>query len=160
MHPVHENLDSNFISDHCENFLKTRIPRANATNRVVLPPPELGSIESELKAIFAYLQLIFAHLEVVFRRLSPRGGPSKLRHQRVDFGYRGSGQRHWATLSQSNCSASCVADRPRDSPPHPKGLRSYQRNRQKGHAPKGSPLRPNRSLEQGLGRPHSGFPAG
>jgi hypothetical protein len=58
MHPLHEVLDRYFIGGDLENFLKARIPRANAANRIVLPPPELRCVESELQTVFARLQVV------------------------------------------------------------------------------------------------------
>src|SRR5712692_7048989 len=112
MHPLHEILDRYFVGSHIENFLKARIPRANAAERIVLPPPEPGCIESEL-------QTVFARLQVVFRRLSPGGSPAKLRHEGIDLGDRGFVGRQRTALPQSDGSASRVADRARDNPAEP-----------------------------------------
>src|SRR5258708_3008831 len=42
IHALHEVLDQYLISGHVEDFLKARIPPANAAVWIVLPPPELG----------------------------------------------------------------------------------------------------------------------
>src|SRR5258706_3880290 len=105
IHPIHDLTDRYLIGGKIENFLSPRIHRDYAAVWIVLPPPELGCIKSELQAIFAHLQLIFARPQVVLRRLPPRGGPSNLPHQNVDLGDRGSPRRHRATSAQSDCSA-------------------------------------------------------
>src|SRR5215475_14162648 len=48
MHAIHEVLDRYFISGQVKNFFKARIPRTHVAERVVLPPPKPGCIESEL----------------------------------------------------------------------------------------------------------------
>src|SRR5215468_2372801 len=153
MHPFQEVLDHDLIGGHVEDFLKARIPRAHPPEWIILPPPELGRIERKLQAILALTQQILCGLSL-------GGGPSKLRHQRVDFGDGGSARRHRSAFSQSDCSASRLADRAGDSPAQPRGQGNKQHKRQQCHHAEGPPLRPNRSLEQSLGRPDGGFPAG
>src|SRR5258707_12595155 len=53
----------------------------------------------------------FALAQRILCRLSPGGGPAKLRHKRVDLGDRGLDQRHRTSRSQSDGSARRVADR-------------------------------------------------
>src|SRR5262245_16430959 len=109
MHPLHDLFDRCLVGGKIENFLCPRIHRDYVAERIVLPPSELGCVESELQAIFARLQ-------VPLRRLSPGGRPSKLRHQGVDLGDRSSARRQWTAFSQCSSGASCVTDRTCDEP--------------------------------------------
>src|SRR4029077_9313408 len=58
MDPLHDLLDRYLISGNIENLLKARIPRDQAADRIVPPPPEQSSIERKLHAIFACLQVL------------------------------------------------------------------------------------------------------
>src|SRR5258708_27541258 len=42
IHPLHDLFDSRLILGKIENFLRARIPREHAVERIVLPRPELG----------------------------------------------------------------------------------------------------------------------
>src|SRR5258707_3884365 len=61
----------------------------------------------------------FALAQRILRRLSPGGGPAKLRHQRVDLNDGGFVQWQRTARAQSDCSASRVTDRVRDNPAQP-----------------------------------------
>ncbi len=112
MHQLHDLFDSRLVLGKIENLLRARIPREHAVARIVPVRAELGYVESSLQTIFTLAQPILCCL-------SPGGGPSKLRHQRVDLSNGGSAQRHRSALSQSDCGASRAADRACDNPAQP-----------------------------------------
>jgi hypothetical protein len=107
-------FDRYLIGGKIENFLGASIHRDYAAVWIVLPPPELGCIKSELQPVFAPLQLIFARLQVMLRRLSPGGGSSKLRHEGVDLGDRGFVRWQRAALSQRGRGLCRLTNRARD----------------------------------------------
>src|SRR5215467_4081791 len=45
MHPLVDLLNRHLVGDDIENFLKARIPRDHAVDRIILPRPEPGCIE-------------------------------------------------------------------------------------------------------------------
>src|SRR5215831_10822561 len=58
MHQLHNLFDSRLIVGKIENFLTARIPRDDTVERIILPRPELGRVESKLQTIFARQQVL------------------------------------------------------------------------------------------------------
>ncbi len=63
MHPPPELLDICPVFSNFEHLFQASIPPDDATDRIVLPPPEQGCVQGKLQTIFAVLQ--------VLRRLLP-----------------------------------------------------------------------------------------
>src|SRR5262245_53412600 len=58
MHPLQELFDRHLIVGKIANFLSACIERVYAVDRIVLPPPELGRVESKLQTCLARVQVL------------------------------------------------------------------------------------------------------
>src|SRR5215471_18669224 len=58
MYPLHDLFKSRLILGNAENFLRARIPREYAAERMVLPPPELSCVHGKLQTRLVRLQVL------------------------------------------------------------------------------------------------------